>query len=105
MFRLSCGAQAGWIADQLPHDDRGSGSHGRRNTCKISCDGVSTRSVLLPEEAALWQPIDAIGAAIKAEFAALEDWPQRVDHLITIGRRSKGIAPEDRLESDRVTGC
>jgi cysteine desulfuration protein SufE len=49
--------------------------------------------------------IDTIGAAVQAEFAALEDWPQRVDYLIAMGRMLKGIDPADRNESDRVTGC
>jgi len=68
---------------------------------------VTSRPAFLPVETDRRNvtSIDAIGAAIQAEFAALEDWAQRVDHLIMIGRRLEGLDPADRHESDRVTGC
>jgi cysteine desulfuration protein SufE len=51
------------------------------------------------------ETISAASAAIRAEFAAWEDWTQRVTHLIAIGRTLQGIEPAERRESDRVTGC
>lgn len=49
--------------------------------------------------------IEAVASALEAEFAGLEDWSQRINHLLALGRSLDGIAPRDRQSSDRLNGC
>ncbi|MDG3439000.1 SufE family protein [Nitrospirillum amazonense] len=49
--------------------------------------------------------IDAVAAALEAEFACLDDWSARLKHLMDLGRALEGIPPADRREQDQVTGC
>jgi cysteine desulfuration protein SufE len=44
-------------------------------------------------------------ANIVAEFALFEDWIDRYEYIIELGRKLPGLPPERRAESARVKGC
>ncbi len=43
--------------------------------------------------------------AIAETFEALDDWMDRYQYLIDLGRKQPGLAPEERCEANRVLGC
>ena len=42
--------------------------------------------------------------AIAETFEALDDWMDRYQYLIDLGRKKPGLAPEERCEAKRVLG-
>lgn len=44
-------------------------------------------------------------ANIVAEFALFDDWLDRYEYIIELGRKLPGLPPERRTESARVKGC
>jgi cysteine desulfuration protein SufE len=43
--------------------------------------------------------------AIAEEFAFFDDWSQRYQYLIDLGRKLPAFPDDDKVEENRVTGC
>src|SRR5690606_10086235 len=44
-------------------------------------------------------------AAIRDEFAFFDDWSQRYQYLIDLGRKLPAFPEQEKTEENRVTGC
>lgn len=42
---------------------------------------------------------------IVAEFAFLEDWEQKYEYIIDLGKELKTLPPEKKIESNLIKGC
>jgi cysteine desulfuration protein SufE len=51
------------------------------------------------------EPIADAVANIIAEFGLFDDWLDRYEYIIELGRKLEGLPPERRTESSRVKGC
>lgn len=51
------------------------------------------------------EPIAEVAARLEAEFAAFADFTERVEHVLSLGRRLPRLSPEDCCEGNRVKGC
>lgn len=49
--------------------------------------------------------ISARADALREDFAWLEDWEARYQHLIDLGKANPPLAPHERTEANRVRGC
>ncbi len=50
-------------------------------------------------------PITDIAAEIRDEFAFLDDWETRFQHIIDMGKALPPLADEDFAEDNKVRGC
>ncbi|MEO0465424.1 MAG: SufE family protein [Pseudomonadota bacterium] len=49
--------------------------------------------------------IDDIAEDLREEFAFLDEWEARYEHIIDLGKANPTLAPEERSEDTRVRGC
>jgi cysteine desulfuration protein SufE len=49
--------------------------------------------------------IDARADALREDFAWLDDWEARYQHVIDLGKANPPLAPHERNEETRVRGC
>ncbi len=49
--------------------------------------------------------IETNARSIRDEFAFLENWEDRYEHLIDLGKANPELAPQERNETSRVRGC
>ena len=59
----------------------------------------------LQDSAAAAESIADIQRAIVEDFQYLEDWPQRYQHLIELGRKLPPFPEDQQIEANRVHGC
>lgn len=57
------------------------------------------------DSAAPTESIADIQRAIVEDFEYLEDWPERYQHLIDLGRKLPPFPEEQQIEANRVHGC
>lgn len=50
-------------------------------------------------------PIEDTARDLKDEFAFLDDWEARYEHIIDLGKSNPDLRPEERNELSRVRGC
>ena len=49
--------------------------------------------------------IDAALAELAEDFDVLDDWEQRIEYVIDLGKSLEPLADADRLETNKVPGC
>lgn len=49
--------------------------------------------------------IDETARDLRDEFAFLDDWEARYEHIIDLGKSNPDLLPEERNETTRVRGC
>jgi cysteine desulfuration protein SufE len=49
--------------------------------------------------------MSARAQALKGDFAFLDDWEARFQHLIDLGKAMPGLPAADRTETNKVRGC
>ncbi|MEZ5938692.1 MAG: SufE family protein [Hyphomonadaceae bacterium] len=50
-------------------------------------------------------PIAERAAAIRDDFAFLDDWEARFQHIIDLGKALPGLTADERSEANKVRGC
>lgn len=64
--------------------------------------GVSNRR---PPHHILGMAIEDTARDLRDEFAFLDDWEARYQHIIDLGKSNPDLLPEERSETTRVRGC
>jgi len=49
--------------------------------------------------------IEEAAQELRDEFAFLDDWEARYEHIIDLGKSNPDLQPEERNENSRVRGC